>query len=304
MGDDRAERGGGGQAPRAVLVPDRPAGYYFRPNQDLRRFGKHIRYNQYSQRSDPVAPIREKGVDRILLVGDSVLNGGAITDQADTIGELLKSRLQTTGRRVEVLAASAGGWNIENRLGYLQRFGILQSQIVILQIGSEDLPQSKNKLDPRDPNMPTANPPLALTEVWVRYCWPRLRGLLTPDSAQPPVERGASEAGRKQFERNAQAFRETVALIRDQQGATMLLYNPMRSEMTPPRHDSPLQTDFFSVVNEQQVPIIDLGKRWTALAPDTVAGFYRDEHHFSVAGNRAAADALSSVLLNMPPAVE
>lgn len=64
-----------------LSVTDAQTGYRFKPNQKLLRFGKRVEYNQYSQRSEPI--IESKAVDdlRILMVGDSVLNGGNPTDQ-------------------------------------------------------------------------------------------------------------------------------------------------------------------------------------------------------------------------------
>ena len=87
---------------------DPDTGYRFQPNQQVFRFGKHIEYNQYSQRSQPITPEKPKGTLRILITGDSVLNGGNPTDQSQTISELLKVKLSSSGLPAEILNASAG----------------------------------------------------------------------------------------------------------------------------------------------------------------------------------------------------
>ncbi|MBR0501617.1 MAG: hypothetical protein IJJ77_00035, partial [Paludibacteraceae bacterium] len=51
--------------------------YIVLPSQDGMRFGSHYHYNSYSQRSEEPDTTRRK----VLGLGDSVLNGGVISDQ-------------------------------------------------------------------------------------------------------------------------------------------------------------------------------------------------------------------------------
>uniref|UniRef100_A0ACD5GQ20 SGNH/GDSL hydrolase family protein n=1 Tax=Desertifilum tharense IPPAS B-1220 TaxID=1781255 RepID=A0ACD5GQ20_9CYAN len=155
----------------ALLQADPEIGYYFQPNQEILRFGKHIRYNQYAQRSDPITLERSPGTLRILMTGDSVLNGGNPTDQPQTITELFKSRLQSAGYSAEVLNASAGSWAIGNQLAYLTQFGLFNSDAVILQIGTHDLlqPTSTSQAVGRSPYFPNRTPKSAIAEAWSRY---------------------------------------------------------------------------------------------------------------------------------------
>ena len=89
---------------------DTATGYRFQPNQKIYRFGKNIEYNQYSQRSEPITPEKPQGKIRILMTGDSVLNGGNPTDQSNIITELFENKLTTSNHPAEVLNASAGSW--------------------------------------------------------------------------------------------------------------------------------------------------------------------------------------------------
>jgi len=70
-------------------------GYRLAPNQNVRRFGRRIMINRYSMRNaenfvgqPPATTLR------VLLLGDSIVNGGWWTDQSATISELLRNRLQ------------------------------------------------------------------------------------------------------------------------------------------------------------------------------------------------------------------
>ncbi|RKH82604.1 SGNH/GDSL hydrolase family protein, partial [Corallococcus praedator] len=65
-----------------LYVADPQIGYLLAPNQTLRRFGKRIQINSFSMRSPEIAAIRPPGTLRILLLGDSIANGGTWTDQA------------------------------------------------------------------------------------------------------------------------------------------------------------------------------------------------------------------------------
>ena len=102
-----------------VLVQvDSESGYRFQPNQKVWRFGRTIEYNRYSQRSEPIAAQKPTRTLRILMTGDSVLNGGNPTDQPRTITELFEHKLSASGHQAEVLNASAGSWGIGNQFGY------------------------------------------------------------------------------------------------------------------------------------------------------------------------------------------
>src|SRR5438270_8207543 len=90
----------------AVLIKEDPdLEYIAQPNQNRFRFGKHIRYNQFSMRNDSV---NGKAV-HILGFGDSVINGGTLTDQDSLATTKLSNALSTLlDTSVQVLNISAG----------------------------------------------------------------------------------------------------------------------------------------------------------------------------------------------------
>ena len=97
-----------------MLQADANAGYIFAPNQLVYRFGNRVEYNQFSQRSEQIDSANPEDTLRILMIGDSVLNGNNTTDQKETIPELFEARLLGIKKQVEVLNASAGSWAINN----------------------------------------------------------------------------------------------------------------------------------------------------------------------------------------------
>ena len=64
-----------------LTIRDPKIEYMFKPGI-YQRFGNEVAYNEYSMRS-PAPPKAHVLAKRVLVVGDSVVNGGAETDQGD-----------------------------------------------------------------------------------------------------------------------------------------------------------------------------------------------------------------------------
>ena len=92
--------------------------YMFKPNQDVKRFGNHIIINQYGMRTAPFAVHKADGEFRIMVFGDSVLNGGNQTDHAALATTILHEKLSVAKQRVVVGNISAGSWGPGNWLAY------------------------------------------------------------------------------------------------------------------------------------------------------------------------------------------
>ncbi|KAB8318130.1 SGNH/GDSL hydrolase family protein [Tolypothrix campylonemoides VB511288] len=281
----------------ALSQADSDTGYRFVPNQNIFRFGKRIKYNQYSQRSEPITPEKPQGVVRILMTGDSVLNGGNPTDQAQIISEQLKTRLSSSGKSVEVLNASAGSWGIGNQQGYLRKFGIFQSNAVILQIGSHDLTQPTSTSAPvgHNPNYPDRPPVLATQELITRYILPRLflSTASNPSSTTPQV---LNKEDDKQFQENIQQFKAMVNLIRAKKVPVFVLFTPNREDLIPTPKTPKYKSKFLQVLKELQIPVFDTHTAWSSLPTTTVQSFFRDDVHLNEAGNQAAVDLISKQL--------
>lgn len=269
-------------------------GYRFQPNQKVFRFGKNIVYNQYSQRSEPITLEKPEGILRILMTGDSVLNGGNPTDQAQTISELLEAKLSASGRPSEVLNASAGSWGIGNQLGYLRKFGTFQSDAIILQIGTHDLtqPTSTNAPVGHHPAFPTHPPLLAIQEALTRYAWPRLSSIFRLSSSPTESSLPSSIDLDQQFKQNMESFKTIVALVRAKKIPIFILFTPSREDLVPTPHLSPYKSQFLKLLNSLQLPVLDTHTTWLTLPTTTVETYLRDSVHLSVSGNQAVADLL------------
>ena len=77
-----------------IYIADAECGYLLAPNQRVRRLGNRIEINEYSMRSGAIAPIPPPETLRVLLLGDSVANGGWWTHQTDTISEIMARDLR------------------------------------------------------------------------------------------------------------------------------------------------------------------------------------------------------------------
>lgn len=278
-----------------LSMADSQTGYRFQPHQNRRRLGKKLQYNQYSQRSDFVTLPKPQDTFRVLMVGDSVLNGGTPIDQAQTISELLETQLASDYPTVEVLNASAGSWGIGNQLGYLRKFGFFDSDILILQIGTHDLVQPTSTGDRvgRDPNYPNRLPLLATQELWQRYLMPRVQRRFGWKSSGEIPTTPDLEA---QFQANMAYLQEIITQARRQSLPVYVLYTPNWVDVLSPDPNPLYKAEFLALLDRQQVPVIDLQNLWSSLPATTVEAYFRDSVHLTVAGNQAIAKTLRSRL--------
>ncbi|MCA1995413.1 MAG: SGNH/GDSL hydrolase family protein, partial [Coleofasciculus sp. S288] len=265
----------------ALLQADSDTGYRYQPNQKISRFSNKIEYNQYSQRSDPITPQKPKGTLRILMTGDSVLNGGNAIDQKQIISELLEAKFLASGRLTEVLNASAGSWGIGNQLGYLRKFGIFESDVVIVQIGTHDLIQTTSTSEPvgHHPAFPNRPPLLAIQEVFTRYIGLRLYWMFGSNlpSAQTPAP-SATEI-EQQFQKNMQDLRAIATLVRAKNAQLFVLFTPNKEDLLPTPHTPLYKAEFFQLLNSLQIPVIDSHKAWLTLSPTLIKSYFRDSPH-------------------------
>jgi hypothetical protein len=136
-------RVGLGFANPPLVKVDSEVGYLFKANQNVKRFGNRVIYNQNGLRSEPNQEWPAPGCTRILCVGDSITNGGVPTDQSLTYPYRLSEKLKAREASAETLNASAGGWAPANELAFLRTRGTFHAQTVILEIGTDDLCQGK-----------------------------------------------------------------------------------------------------------------------------------------------------------------
>lgn len=157
-------------APLYIADPDYE--YIYAPNQKVKRFGNVIATNSLSMRSEEVDP---SDTTVVLLIGDSVVLGGSLTDQNDLASTLLEHQLSLDlKRRVRVLNIAAGSWGPDNGAAYLKKHGLFNAKLMCLVASSHDAHDNITHINTVgvDPNMPDKQYSIALVELWERYLYP------------------------------------------------------------------------------------------------------------------------------------
>lgn len=152
-----------------LYVNDPDFEYIYAPNQEVNRFGNRIVTNSLSMRSDELSPADSTV---ILLVGDSVINGGSLTDHDNIGSTMLEKRFsEKYGKKIRVLNISAGSWGPDNIAAYLKKYGLFKARVICLVTSSHDAHDIMSNQSPVgiDPGMPDKQYNIALVEVWDRY---------------------------------------------------------------------------------------------------------------------------------------
>ncbi len=91
--------------------------YVLVENQDVTRFGNHIKINNLGHRSEEISPEKSDGAKRVMLLGDSVVYGNHHIDQTETIAHYLSQSLKETSPvPYSVISAAASSWGPKNKL--------------------------------------------------------------------------------------------------------------------------------------------------------------------------------------------
>jgi lysophospholipase L1-like esterase len=280
-----------------TYVADPQIGYLLSPNQRTRRFGNQILINQYSMRSPDLVLERSPDTLRILLLGDSVANGGWWTDQQEIVSvimqQLLEPLLPSSFQQIEVLNASANSWSPRNELAYLQRFSTFAAQVVVLLINTDDLFGTTPTALPvgRDRNYPDRKPALALIEVITRY-------LIKP-APIPELKAVQAEAGdRVGF--NLEAIAQIQATVTQSSGQLLLAMTPLLREIGAPGsrdYEQTARQRLQDFTQTQQIRYLDFLPIFKATTQPQA--LFRDHIHLSPLGNQQISQNLSAAIQQM-----
>lgn len=292
-----------------IYLADPNIGYLLAPNQTVRRFGNRIAINAYSMRSPAIASERPANTWRVMLLGDSVANGGWWTDQANTISEMLAQQIRpalkgTDWQQVEVLNASANSWGPRNELAYLQRFGTFGAQAVVLIINTDDLfATAPSSLQVgKDLNYPARKPSFAITEVLNRYLFPKAPD---PEFQAKFKEIQAEPGDRVGF--NLTAMQQIKALVNQQGGALLVVMTPLLRETKakngPRDYELKARQRLRDFMTAEQIRYVDFLPAFDAIAEPQ--SLYHDHIHLSPAGNQLVSEtiqrSLSEILIQAKP---
>lgn len=269
-------------------------GYRPQPNQNLRRLGNRIYYNDRGLRSEPITDSPKPGTIRVLCIGDSITFGGVQVDQADTYPYQLQKILRDrSSKDFEVLNASAGGWGIENEEAYLSSKGIYHSQIVVLQLGSHDLfqPKSSGEIVGRSLNFPDRKPLLALQEGVFRYFIPRFLPGLQP--SEPNLK---STPTKQDLNRNINSFTRIAELVKAKQ-AKLIVILIEQPEALEPKNELTAFSKQTIANKSRQLGVVykNLGESFRSNGDKRL---FRDIIHPNSAGNQVMAKNVAQLITN------
>lgn len=265
--------------------------YMFRPNQRGRQFGNEYLYNEYSMRSASMAPVKTDPNElRILFFGDSVLNGGHMTDQDCLATEIVRRVLQTRLQRpVAVGNISAGSWGPKNCLEYAKRFGLFGADVVVLVVSSHDYADNPAYLPVAgtSPIYPAEKPPCALYEAITRYL-----PMYLPRAAH-----------RENAQENA-VDEQAIAVAMDAARELVQMALSAEARVIPAQHltvdevkNSPQEGHrvFAELWHELGLPSVELGPAF-ADALKQGDNPYRDAIHPNALGQKIIAEALAEAV--------
>jgi GDSL-like Lipase/Acylhydrolase family len=270
-----------------IYQADPEIGYLIAPSQSTRRFGNQITINQYSMRSATIAPQRPDSTLRVLIIGDSVANGGWWTDQPNTIAEVLKTKLTDAAPQVEVLNASANSWGPRNELAYLNRFGLFGSQYLVLIINTDDLFSTTptSLVVGVDRNYPDRLPGGAIAEVVQRY-------VLPAPAPSPQLQVVQSEGGDR-VEKNLEAIRQIQELARRSGTELLLVMTPLLREVNAPGpkdYELVARSRLQQFTTAHQIDYIDCLSFFPAA--HVAQPLYHDHIHLNAVGNQQVSDRI------------
>jgi lysophospholipase L1-like esterase len=269
--------------------------YLFAPNQDVQRFGNRVLINAYGMRNADFATEKPAGEFRVMVFGDSVLNGGSLTDHADLATTLLADRLAALkGVSVVVGNISAGSWGPGNWLAYAREYGFFDADVVLLLISSHDARDNPNfaALDPA--THPQSRPFSALTEGMTRYL-PRY--LPSFGQAGETVLVGAVSMEPDHdlaIARGSADLRAFLSLARAAAARVLVVQFPERSELEAGGL-MPGGAIIRSIAQEEGVPVFSVAPALEA-ALSNGDDPYRDDIHINGLGQAILADVFFDAL--------
>lgn len=259
------------------------------PMRSHTRFGNSFRLNAYSMRSDAF-PERKSTPDelRVMVLGDSIVNGGARVDQADLATEKLRELLKADLRRPVVVGnMSAGSWGPINELAFVKRHGTFDADVLLIVLNSRDDADVPG-LEVIGPQWPTRTPTLAVEELATNYLVRSLYRLRGSAAAPPP--RSASQR-EMDVAASKSAFVSLVELARSRGIKVGVIQHASRSELD--KGSEPGHTVIGAWAAEAGVRVWQLAPAVRAVPGGPDAAYLpRDDAHLSAAGQRVLAEVL------------
>ena len=267
--------------------------YIAQPNQDRMRFRHHIVYNSLSMRSPEV----KRNSIKILGLGDSVINGGVLTDQDSLATTLLSVALSDAlQQEVQVLNISAGSWGPDNCNAYLDEKGCFDAKVMLLVVSSHDAYDNMDFKPTVDVHVsfPSKQYMSAIVELFDRYLMPKVKDLFREKTLNQQFV-NLEEHGIKEVEK---CFNSGFAALKqkaDSLRIPMIIYlHAEQSEWKDKKYNSQGQ-EIIKFAQQEDIPIIK------DLEANINENWYRenDNIHLSQYGQHRMAELIYPYLLDI-----
>lgn len=267
--------------------------YIAQPNQDRMRFRHHIVYNSLSMRSPEV----KRNSIKILGLGDSVINGGVLTDQDSLATTLLSVALSDAlQQEVQVLNISAGSWGPDNCNAYLDEKGCFDAKVMLLVVSSHDAYDNMDFKPIVDVHVsfPSKQYVSAIVELFDRYLIPKVKDLFYKKTLDQQL---ADFEERHGIKKNGKCFNSGFAALKqkaDSLHIPMIIYlHAEQSEWKDKRYNFQGQ-EIIKFAQQKNIPIIK------DLEANINENWYRenDNIHLSQYGQHRMAELIYPYLLN------
>ena len=280
-----------------LIVRDPEIEYLFAPSRAYHRFGNTISYNAFSMRADEVSPHKTDPNElRVLVIGDSVINGGALTDDSQLATRIVQERLAKDLKRpLWVGNVSAGSWGPGNQLAYLRRFGTFDADIAILVLSTHDIADVPDFV--LGPAFPESPPVLAMEEAVYRYLpryvpWHRTAAATPAQKVEQALVSSPKDAA-SMLAKGRAHLRALVDELRQGVGHVVVMHHEERGEtLAAPSESARLLRQDVEAVG---LPYVEL-EPYLARAPRNQSP-YRDGIHIDALGQWLYADAMECVTL-------
>jgi len=277
-----------------LYISDPDFEYIYAPNQEVRRFGNIIRTNEYSMRSGSIS---NKDTTVILLVGDSVVLGGSLTDNDSLASTLLEYRLsKALNRVVRVLNIAAGSWGPDNIAAYLNKYSLFNADLICLMASSHDAHDNMTHADQVgiDINLPNKQFDWALKELWVRYLYPRyFKGISDTSTDFAPIAVGDAGIHKNGVGFNP-GFNQMKTIAKSAKIPFLLVLHPETSEIQSGQYNYEGQ-EIIQFAKKDSVLLIKELFEWKP-----TLSLYRENDvvHYNDEGQRYLAKNLYPIFLN------
>ena len=259
--------------------------YMFAPNQDVSRFGNRQIYNAQSMRSLPLKTVGNRQL--VLAFGDSVLNGGSLSDQKKIATTIATNKDTFFGN------VSAGSWGPGNYRAWINEFGLFNAQVVIFVLSDHDFVDQPD-FAALDPNThPTKRPFMAISELVTRYL-PRY----LPKSLGAPLRLETQKITRnKPLGQNTveEDFNSMLDQFAKGRIRVCMLFHPRQTELAGGLRKG--IAGFKEIASSWKVPTLDLASRYRELKEPTSVFRDNDDIHLSDKGQEVLSVALRDCLV-------